>query len=348
MAGIKSTRGIEMKDSGIKRDIELLKATGKIRELGSKYKAALRHIEEQDKFLEKVVSFKDAIRGAQIPVLPVVQSKESEATAVVLASDWHAGEKYKRSKVNGLNEFNLETFHIRQGLFFQRTHNALEMLRSKSRIDTVVLGLLGDFITGYIHDDLKESNSIAPCEEITVVYEALVSGINFLLNECHIKRLILPCCVGNHGRTTIKPRSTTKIENNYEWLLYYFIKNHFRKDPRVELMLPEGTHQYLDVYGFKLRFHHGDNIKYQGGIGGIHIPLKKAIDKWNQAIRAYMDFYGHWHSLEFSEFYTGNGSLIGYGPYSLDSKCEFQQPKQALVLIHPQHGAVTRMPILLT
>jgi len=177
-------------------------------------------------------------------------------------------------------------------------------------------------------------------------FKWICSGIDFLIEHGNFKRIIIPCCVGNHGRTTEKPRVSTQVENNYEWLLYQFIKNRYIDNPIVEIQIADGYFCYVDVYDFKIRFHHGQNIRYMGGVGGIHIPLNKAIAQWDKFKRADLDVLAHWHSRQSTGKYVVNGSLIGYNPFAIKIKAEFEKPCQTFFVLHPSKGKTVEAPVL--
>jgi transposase-like protein len=273
-----------------------------------------------------------------------------ESTAFLIASDWHLEERVQPEKVNGLNEFNLQIAEQRATRFFRNGLSLVNINRSGTRIDNLVLALLGDFISGYIHEELVENNEVSPIKAVDRAFEIIAGGIDFLAKNGGFKKIVIPCNVGNHSRTTLKMRCSTSIENSYEWLLYRFLQRHVqchKYKTKIEFVLPAGYHTFINVYGRNIRFHHGDNVKYQGGIGGVTIPLNKAISAWNQAARADFDVLGHWHTLQSDRHFIINGSLIGYGPYSLKIKAPFEPPMQSFFLLHPKYGRTVEAPIFL-
>ena len=50
-------------------------------------------------------------------------------------------------------------------------------------------------------------------------------------------------------------------------------------------------------------------MMHNAGIGGVHIPLRKAIAQWNKAKSADLDCMGHWHTRENSKDYCINDVL---------------------------------------
>lgn len=301
---------------------------------------------ESNKKLSAVLQIKDQIEGLAPTKIEVRQTTHSESTAVMVASDWHTEERVDSKTVNGINEYNLEIGSERVEKFFQNGLSLIEMCRSRSRIDTLVLGLLGDMITGYIHPELAESNLLSPVEAIARCVMMIKGGIDFLLREGNLTKIEIPCCVGNHGRTTDKSRVSTAVKNSYEWLLYWFLSMSYQNEPRVKFSIADGYFVFADIYSTKFRFHHGDDVKYQGGVGGLTIPLNKAIAQWNKMRRVDVDVLGHWHTRINTRDAVVNGSLIGYSAYSIFIKASYEPPSQAFFLVHPEYGKTVEIPIM--
>lgn len=327
-------------------DVKFKKVLDEKRILQNKYNHLLAALENNERAIDAIQSFQDnllAVNPIQIKV--DTPRKSSEATALILCSDLHYEETVDPATIDGLNEYN--TAIARQRLI-RFTNNALklvDMCRNKSVIDKLIFWLGGDFITGYIHEELMESNSLSPVDASIEVFELLVSAIDFLLEHGDFKRIIIPTNVGNHARTTQKYRVSTSVQNNYEWLIYKFLETHYNNEERVCFQLTRGYFNYLDVYGHTIRFHHGNNIKYAGGVGGLTIPLNKAIAMWNQAKSAYLDIMGHWHQRFSSKNAVVNGSIIGYNAYAQSIKASFERPQQTFLLMHPKWGKTVEAPI---
>jgi len=309
--------------------------------LRSKYSALLTEHEALQNLHNAAMGVKDSWR----PVAPITAARKSvdgESTAVIVASDWHIEETVDPATVSHLNEFSLKIARERSERFWQNSLQLVEMARSRSKVDTIVVGLLGDFISGYIHEELMESNSLSPIEAIVYAGELIESGLKFLQTEGKFKRIIIPCSVGNHGRVSVRMKCSTSIENSFEFLLYYMLRKQL---PELEWQLPTGYHNLLQVYDTRIRFHHGDDINFQGGVGGITIPLNKAISQWNKAKHADIDVLGHWHQRISARDFVLNGSLIGYGAYAVKIKATFERPQQSFFLIHPTRGRTVEAPI---
>jgi hypothetical protein len=129
-------------------------------------------------------------------------------------------------------------------------------------------------------------------------------------------------------------------------MMYHMLAKHLGSS--AQFVISDGYHLYLDVAGQTVRIHHGDGLKYQGGIGGLTIPVEKAIASWNKGIQADLDIFGHWHQSQQSPKWICNGSLIGHNAYSIAIKAPFEPPSQTYFLLDKRHGRTITAPILLT
>ena len=131
-------------------------------------------------------------------------------------------------------------------------------------------------------------------------------------------------------------------------LLYRILEGRFADDQQIEFQIADSYFNFMEVYGRRLRFHHGDGLKFQGGIGGLTIPTEKAIASWNKSPnRADLDLFGHWHQFQQSRHWLCNGSLIGYNAYALSIKASFEPPTPTFFLLDKKRGRTMTAPILL-
>jgi hypothetical protein len=280
--------------------------------------AACQQIEEVDTF-----------------TIPKHAHEDSEATAVVLASDWHAEERITAGTVNGLNRFTLAIAHDRINRFFVNVARLINGKQRATKIKTLILALLGDFISGHIHDELMETAQLPPIEAIQWVQARIASGIEYLLAETDVA-IELPCHSGNHARTTKKVRHSTERGHSLEYFMYGALAMQFRGNERLRFHIAPGYHSIAKVGKFVIRFHHGHNVRYGGGVGGITIPMRKAISQWNKSGPVALNCCGHFHQLMCGGDFIVNGSLIGFSPYALSIKADYERPQQAFFLVHHQ------------
>lgn len=304
-------------------------------------KRLLTIIEEQSAQVEAALGI--AKGKPTVSTIKPDKSMDAEATAFAIASDWHVEETVDPKTVNGLNEFTLTIAQKRIRAFFANVVKLTEIQRKGAKIDRLVLHLGGDLMTGYIHEELQESNGLSPTETVLWLQDEITTGVHFL--SSHFSEIIIPCNYGNHGRTTRKPRHATGAKNSYEWMLYHVLAKSLKD--KAAFHISDGYHLLLDVYDKTVRLHHGDGLQYQGGIGGLTIPVEKAIAAWNKGIRADLDIFGHWHQSQQNPKWICNGSLIGYNAYSVAIKAPYESPSQTYFLMDKQRGRTITAPIFL-
>jgi hypothetical protein len=307
----------------------------------------IRELEQDNDSLKQELRITGLLSETDLQPLVITPdtTKGDEATAVVLASDWHVYETVRKSEVNGLNEYSVSIARKSIETFFQKIAMLADIERKVVRVDKLVLGLLGDLMTGQLHQDQSENNSGTAMEEVLFLMEVIVGGIDFLLTQ-GFKSIQIPCCDGNHSRNTDKPQHTNRVKHSYEWLLFNLLARHYHNESRVQFDIAEGQLLYTELYGRTIRWTHGDAIKYKGGIGGLTIPAIKCLVDWDKGRKADMTFFGHLHTSLLHKSFCSNGSLLGYGPYSIRIHSGFEPPQQAFMLFDSKRGMTAYRPIV--
>lgn len=259
-------------------------------------------------------------------------SGKGYSTPVCLWSDHHIEEVVPLEQTNGLNEYNPD---ISKARFERLIQNSLKLIKheeKRSKISEVVVWLGGDFMSGFIHEDLVEVTATPPLETAAIIQERLLGGLMFLANNLKVDRIYVPTSYGNHGRINSgRPRIATAASHNLEHAIYKSMARHLADDDRFLFDTLPTRLKILDLGGFKIRFSHGDDIKYQGGTGGFHAPLVNQVRRWNMETQVDLDCIGHYHTFVDLRFALMNGSLIGHSEYS--RKFGFEVPQQVLFFI---------------
>lgn len=271
----------------------------------------------------------------------------AEATPLVLASDWHIEHEVRPEQVAGRNRYNLEIAKRRMERFFEATRWAINHQRQVPfKIRDLILWPGGDFIQNYLHEDDNESNLLSPTQAILFAQESWIAGLDYLLADPELEQIILPMNDGNHGRTTKKMRSSTRIENSLEVFLYAQLAMHYRNEKRLKFILPTSQFTFLeDVYGHTIRFLHGDVFKYHGGVGGITVPLFRSLARWETVQHASLTCMGHWHQRICLPNLMVNGSLIGYDPFAMGIGASFEPPVQSMRILVPGRFCSSDIPL---
>jgi hypothetical protein len=298
--------------------------------------------------LREVVSVRDALAKSR-PLKPIVRRERAsglrEATAVALASDWHVEERVLATSTPTGNAYNLAIAEFRIERFFQGVANMVKKERSAFKIRDLQLWYGGDLVSGHIHDENVETSAFAPIAACLWLQPRLEAGIHFLLAELGLDNLQLVCSYGNHGRDTKKPRRATGAHHSYEWNMFKQIERNFAGEKRVSVDASPSGHQYTQIYDFTSHYHHGDEISYGGGVGGITIPINKAVAQWDKARRCDFHNFGHFHQYLNMGNIANNGSLIGFNAYAMSIKASPEPPQQAFYLVDSKRGKTCCSPI---
>ena len=106
----------------------------------------------------------DSIYEATIPfakVSPIRHTKptgkrKGESTQIVVAplTDTHIGEDVDYQQMAGLNSYSFDIFNKRLSGWAEQVLNLVELRRASVPIDDLIVPMLGDMISGDIHDEL--------------------------------------------------------------------------------------------------------------------------------------------------------------------------------------------------
>jgi hypothetical protein len=331
----------------VKLDAKIHSLSGEKRVLTRKNKSLM----DENKRLQKELDTHYAIKDTgKIHKIPYRRSKKNIATACAILSDTHYEEEVKPSMVGGKNKYNLDIAKKRNDTFFQKVVRLIRKERQHVEINHFVLFVLGDLITGNIHEDVSmDSCLLGPMDACLFAEDMLTSGIKFIREHEPDMKLTVVCKYGNHSRTTKFVHIQDEGAYATEKLIYSHVRNYFEDDEMINFVIEDGYHTLIDVNGTLIRAHHGHHVRYGGGVGGVTIPLNKGIAGWNSRIEfADLDLLGHFHQYMANHYdrFIINGSLIGYSPYAVAIKAKYQRPIQAFFLLDNEHGLSITIPIL--
>lgn len=344
----KSNGGGQNKITYGKVSIEDLQKERKEKTESNDSKKAVTQLLKRNAELEKLLSIKEAVPDfKEVKIIANKTSGNNEATAVVLASDWHVEQRVDGNKIMYPNEYTLEIAEKRAKQFFQATLILLKEAEQNVKIKHLVLWLGGDFITGNIHTENLKICQLGPSQAICFARDLLISGIEFLLKETSVD-ITIPYNHGNHARITDKVWKSTEEDNSLEYILYDDIAFHFKNERRIRMVAPKGSVATVDIYGLKIGFIHGHHgFRYLDGVGGLYIPARKYIMRKFSKANYYLVCMGHHHQYLQDTMFLCNGSMIGYDQYADSCGFPYDIPKQTFFLIEEkrQCRTVTR-PIL--
>jgi hypothetical protein len=282
----------------------------------------------------------------RVPKITAKSDRSGQAVAIVQYSDWHVEERIEKSLVGGLNEYNPEIAKARAGRLIENTIKLIRKERQDVKISELVVWLGGDFINNYIHEAYVQTNFLTPIEAVTFAKELLKRSLLTLAEHAGVAKIILLCSRGNHGRLTKRMESTVDYKMNFEAMLYHILKQELDQEP-FEWHVPDSELGYAEVYTKTIRYFHGHQVSYQGGVGDLTVPLNKVIQKWDRTRKADWNLMGHYHRYWMpTQNCSLNGSLCGFNPYALSLGFSYEPPTQVFQLLDAKRGFTVRTPIL--
>lgn len=312
-------------------------------------------LEDKIKELEATKAVIDAIRIENLTnldsyVIKPNRSYKEECTVITQLGDVHIDEIVNPNITNKLNSYNPEIAEIRMERYFTRLIYMIRLQRRAGvKVDNLVLHLVGDFISGWIHDELIETNSMSPIKATRLVEQLLVKGIKTLSEMGDLERIVIPCSIGNHSRTTKKNHFKNTFDTSYEALMYQHLADYFKQSGynNVEFIISESPYIYYNIYDKINKFSHGNHFNYQGGIGGIEVPLKKWTHRENTVMPFDMAWIGHWHQYLVGSKVRINGSMIGYNEMARSFGFTPEPPMMQFQLLDKKRGYIINTPIIL-
>lgn len=270
-------------------------------------------------------------------------------------SDFHYGEVVKKDEVAGQNFFNPTVAAKRIQTLTEGLINICYNHMGKSKVDYpgLVLMLGGDMISGSIHEELLINDDRTIVEQLLELEEYLIAAIKTLKNR--FGRLFIPCVVGNHGRSTIKPRFKGRVHSSFDWSLYCHLARYFRDDEKIQFFIPNESDAYFEVYGHRYLLTHGDSLGVKGGdgiIGSIGPIMRGAIKVGRSEAQIGREVdtivMGHWHTYLTLPGVIVNNSLKGYCEYArLALRAPYSRPSQALWFQHQEQGVTAHWQVYL-
>lgn len=274
---------------------------------------------------------------------------------ITIWSDWHYGEVVNPDEIGGVNKFNMAIAEQRVHRLVNTTIDLCfnHMGRTNVAYPGIVVCLAGDMIGGDIHEELMATNDRTPHQSVNDLTDLIASGLEQLADK--FGRVFVPCVVGNHGRSTRKPRMKARVFTNYDWTIYCNLERHFRKDKRVQFAVANGADLHFKMFGHRFLLTHGDSLGTKGGDGiiGALGPIMRGtlkVSKAESQIGREFDtlLIGHWHQYITLPGLVCNNSLKGPDEFSmLALRAPPSTPSQALWFVHPEHGITAHWQVYL-
>ena len=270
---------------------------------------------------------------------------EGSKYAIALFSDAHIEETVTASSVLGKNEYNIDIAKQRIEHYFTNLASCI----NTDGVERLIFASLGDTISGYIHDELSQTNGLSPLEATLLAQNLIYSGLCFLCDNTKLKQIQFIGIVGNHSRTTKKMQHANGYKLSYEWLMYKNIEQQCKASKLpIDFNIPDSELAILDTDdGRRFIFCHGFQIR-GGGTGtvcGIYPALNRLSLKWNNTFDQDRIFLGHFHCCTSITNAAVNGSIIGYNTFAMTNGFAYEEPCQYYVVYDTEIGELLERKI---
>lgn len=265
--------------------------------------------------------------------------------AIALFSDVHIEETVDSATVLGMNEYNIDIAKQRITNYFVNLVKCLE----KDKPESLIFACLGDVISGYIHDELAQTNELSPLEAIEFAQSIIYNGLKYIVDNSSVKKIDFIGIVGNHSRTTKKIQHSNGYKMSYEWLMFRNIERECKltnlpinfniPNSEVAVVYTNDDKRYLFAHGFQIK------SSGNGTVCGIYPSLNRLSMKWAKNFHQDKIFIGHFHSCISLPNAVVNGSIIGFNTFSLTNGFEYEEPAQMYELYDTEIGLINTRKI---
>lgn len=308
---------------------ELEKQRVRIQEERSVYKKGLRQEAQIDAFLDELKSAIEQYEPIEVEVRSEVKGKK---VLYAMLSDIHYGLTFS----SYYNKYDPEIAHKRVMEYANRICD----IGAENGVHTICVSLLGDLISGNIHQTLRIENRCNAIAKVVGVSELISAFLHRLAEQ--FSEIVVTSVSGNHSRIESNADNALRMERLDE-LIPWYCKAKLEKLEHVKFYDNEidPTISFIDIYGKTYVAVHGD----------FDPDLKTSAIRISQMIGKKIDYFlaGHMHVADMRIEDTGyirNGAVVTGGDEYTSKKRLFGPATQVCMLVSGK-GVEAIYPVLL-
>lgn len=255
-----------------------------------------------------------------------VFDKDHTEIAALVFSDPHLSETIRFEDTNGINKYGSVITANRMFRIFDAFKRILRGHQTMYAIDKIWLLLLGDMISGSIHEELILTNDLLDIPAAVLMARLLIMAIH------ELKTLGLPieidATVGNHARTLVKMPAKRQAQLSFDWMIYVMVQQAFQNDRQVKIRVHTGQFGMVQQYGHRVVFEHGYGAK-NGDEVNVEKRIRAMFDspiyrKATGLKGTSLDYVilADKHQFKFGERWMVNGCLSGSNEYGMANRFE--------------------------
>jgi predicted phosphodiesterase len=344
-ASLKRLRAMKLREQSqsIHKDKKLAQLEHENRTIKNKYEAVLSDKSNKDviqHIFEQVVS-----EHTPVP-LPESYPRSggiTEEHAVLCIGDLHFGEVVDKEQTGGIATYNLDVGKRRLD---ETVDTAIDIIKNHLKgyhVPKIHIFLLGDLVSGEIHEELRNSNEKPIIGQTLFVLSALEENIKKLCGA--FEQVEITSIAGNHGRKKEAYYFKDKATENFDYLISKLLERIFINQKNLKWNIPQSYWALQQVQNIKYMIMHGDGIRSWMGLP--FYGLKREFLSWKVLAQDYGIAFddlivGHFHNPNIFQIQRNsviiNGGLMGGDDYSLGALSVANDPVQLLWGVHPEHG----------
>jgi hypothetical protein len=295
----------------------------------------------------------DALPKMKVPDVIIKKGQHRPEVAMLDFGDVHVGERVVKEDVANMTEYSFDKFLERMDVLRDSIAECIDIQRSRIPINTLVINMLGDIVTGediYLGQNRNIDMELTKqtFEGAHYISEKLITPMAKLFNKVRIHAVF-----GNHGRTG-KP-GQFHPRTNFDYIVYRFLYEHYRNQPNVEINIAECPLMLFklpEAPNYNHLLCHGDTVNSWMSVPyyGIQRDAGKYVQLFNMPLH-YIHI-GHFHNSAKIDMPYGeqivNGSFCGGSELSIFKMKTKSRPKQLLFGFNDTRGKTWSYDIQLT
>ncbi len=330
-------------ESEVDKDGKIEYLESELKDYKRKYKDVTKEKAELDQLVTSLNDVADEREPIPVPALPEKDGKTDEHV-IFMVGDIHMGEVVDVEATGGISSYNVRIADARMDY---TTNKAISIVRDKLgggyRFPKAHIFLMGDMVSGSIHEELEITNELTEIEAVFHVVDKLEKLIEMFCQ--YFPEVQVDCIVGNHGRTKKKKFFKQRVKKDYDFMVYKMLQREMKPQTNLKINVPLSYWTVVNVNGRNFFLTHGSQVRSWMGIP--FYGLQREFLKWKSLSESYGKHFddmvvGHFHSPNVLNIQRSklimNGSPKGGDEFSLGAMTAASDPVQFIFGVHEKYG----------
>ena len=310
------------------------------------YEHSIKATAKKELIVDTIQNMAPAIRAVSIPKAKKPKGSHKSQICVAPLTDLHIGDKVEAEQMAGLNEYSIDIFNKRLFGWANTLLQLVELRRNSVPINELVIPMLGDMISGDIHEELARTNIDNCMGQMIRGANLVAQALMFLAGNFATIRV--HGVVGNHGRMTRKPPMKDKYMD-WDYMLYQWVAAFCREQKNITFDIPKSFVNSFEAGNKRILIMHGDSVPGSG----VGTSILRQVSNFRNVLHYAFDsvMMGHFHRIDEMDIGTGEvhicGTMKGGDEYALQKLVVYSPPKHIATYWHPEHGYIGKEIIYL-